>query len=143
VIDAGSLQVMDTDWIPKNSILTPNIKEFELLFKCKPNLENANLMAKKFNCIIVLKGSETIISQSDKYILVSGGNAGLTKGGTGDCLAGLTVGLLAKNDAFLAASSASFIIKKSAETLFENVGVNYNSDDLSDEIPRTFVKLTK
>src|SRR3989344_1691356 len=33
VIDAGSLQTMDEDWIPKGAILTPNAKEFNLLFK--------------------------------------------------------------------------------------------------------------
>lgn len=32
VIDAGSLQVMEADWIPKGAIITPNKKEFEMLF---------------------------------------------------------------------------------------------------------------
>ena len=59
----------------------------------------------------------------------------MTKGGTGDVHAGLTVALLTKNDPFLAASSASFIIKEAADNLFKKVGVNYNADDLTDEIP--------
>ena len=32
VIDGGSLQVMDKEWIPKGAILTPNRKEYEMLF---------------------------------------------------------------------------------------------------------------
>ncbi len=39
VIDAGSLQVMETKFIPPNAILTPNEKEFEMLFKTKASPE--------------------------------------------------------------------------------------------------------
>ena len=35
VIDAGSLQTMDAEWIPENAIITPNLKEFEILFDVK------------------------------------------------------------------------------------------------------------
>src|SRR4030042_929296 len=59
VIDAGSLQVMDSDWIPKGAILTPNLKEYEMLFKSKLGLETEKRLevvkskAKEFNCTIV------------------------------------------------------------------------------------------
>ena len=48
--------------------------------------------------------------------------------------------LLAKNDPFLAAASASYIIKAAADDLYNKVGVNYNADDLADKIPETFWK---
>ncbi len=32
VIDAGSLQTMEPEWIPENAIVTPNTKEFSTLF---------------------------------------------------------------------------------------------------------------
>ncbi|OGM08490.1 NAD(P)H-hydrate dehydratase [Candidatus Woesebacteria bacterium RBG_13_34_9] len=152
VIDAGSLQVMDAEWIPKGTILTPNIKEFEMLFKLQTQnlkLKTINLKlklvrekAKKHDCTIVLKGPETIVCSPNNCVIVKGGNAGMTKGGTGDVLAGLTVALYAKNEAFLAASCASFIEKRAAEQLFEKVGINYNADDLAQEIPETIFKLT-
>jgi NAD(P)H-hydrate epimerase len=91
--------------------------------------------AQKHACIIVYKGPTTIVSDGNEIMYVEGGNAGLTKGGTGDTLAGLTVSLLAKNDAMLAACAASFIIKKTAEKLYEEVGTTYNADDVSHSIP--------
>lgn len=115
VIDAGSLQVMETGWIPKGAIVTPNKKEYELLFG-KMSLEET---AKKYDCIIVQKGPSTHVCGEGKCVDISNGNAGLTKGGTGDVLAGLTVALYAKNDAFLSASAASYITKAAADELYK------------------------
>jgi len=137
VIDAGSLQVMDADWIPKGAILTPNKKELELLF----GKMDAKEAAKKYGCIVVQKGPTTLVCEEDKCAEISNGNAGLTKGGTGDILAGLTVALYAKNDAFLAASCASYTTKAAADELYERVGTNYNADDLAENLPKTLFKL--
>lgn len=143
VIDAGSLQVMDSEWIPEGAVLTPNRKEFERLFKSKAQNPNAKLMAEKYHCTIVLKGPETIICSPNECMIVKGGNAGMTKGGTGDVLAGLTVALLAKNDPFFAATSASYITKAAADELYEKAGTNYNADDLAGKIPETLHELLK
>jgi len=134
VIDAGSLQVLDIDWVPQEAILTPNQKEYELLFNKLP-IEKA---AKKHKCIIVLKGPKTLVCSAERCVEVRGGNPGMTKGGTGDVQAGLTVGLLAKNEPFLAASSAAHITKVAADRLYKRVGTNYNADDLAEEIPTLF-----
>jgi hydroxyethylthiazole kinase-like uncharacterized protein yjeF len=131
VIDAGSLQTMEASWIPRNAILTPNKKEFEMLFG---NLTPQEA-ARKFNCVIVLKGPTTLVCSSEKCTEVRGGNPGLTKGGTGDVQAGLTVALLAKNDPFLAACAASYVVKVAADELSKRVGTFYNSDDLAKKVP--------
>lgn len=131
VIDAGSLQVLDPNIVPNMAILTPNQKEYEMIFG---NLD-PKVAAKKYNCVIVLKGPITKVFAPDKQVEIKGGNPGLTKGGSGDVEAGLIVSLLAKNDPFLAAASASYIVKKTADLLFKKVGVNYNSDDLAAKIP--------
>jgi hydroxyethylthiazole kinase-like uncharacterized protein yjeF len=144
VIDAGSLQTMEKGWIPDGAVLTPNTKELKLLFGLKNTTQNSQLIQEKageYNCVIVAKGPETVIYSPKEYMLVKGGNPGLTKGGSGDVLAGLTVALLAKNDPFLAAASATYIEKKAADSLFEKVGVNYNMDDLSGKIPEIFRNL--
>ena len=163
VIDAGSLQVMDKEWIPENSILTPNKKEFEMLFgetlrlrsgsnrssaqddeadlESLPASSNVKGMAKKYNCVIVLKGPETLVCSPNECVVVSNGNPGMTKGGTGDVLAGLTVALYAKNDAFLSACSASYITKSAADALYQKVGTSYNADDLADQVPETLHRL--
>lgn len=153
VVDAGSLQTMEIAWIPKNAIITPNRKELSMLFEV--DLDELNSLnvedvvelvhenAVKSDCTIVFKGPTTIVCSPNKTMLVNGGNAGMTKGATGDILSGVAVGLLAKNDPFLAACSASYIVKKAADELYEKVGVNYNADDLANKIPETFWNLIK
>lgn len=167
VIDAGSLQVMDAKFIPKSAILTPNQKEFRMLFsrpasrrgkkrRTTPpagNLafpqagrtsfggedteveESVKCLAKKHQCIIVLKKVETTVCSPKECVVVKGGNAGLTKGGTGDVLAGLTTALSAKNPPFLAAAAASWVVKKAADELCKRVGFTYNADDLAEKVP--------
>jgi NAD(P)H-hydrate epimerase len=134
VIDAGSLQVLEPEWIPEHSILTPNQKEYKILFDGM----SPEVASKKYSCTIVIKGPSTFVYAGETTIEVKGGNPGLTKGGTGDIQAGLTVALLAKNEPVLAASAASYIVKKAADELYEKVGIAYNSDDLAAKIPTLF-----
>lgn len=155
VIDGGSLQTINPAFIPRNAILTPHIKEFEKLFNFKFQIKfksNSNdqiikiqkkvgEMAKKYNCIVLLKGPTDIVCDKNNCVRVSGGNAGMTKGGTGDVLAGLVAALYCKNDAFLSAKAASFINKKAGESLFKKVGYYFNASDLLNEIPRVMNKL--
>ncbi len=144
VIDAGSLQVMEAGWIPENAVITPNSKEFEILFKVKwQDSKTVKEMAEKYNCVIVAKGPETVVADATRSVIIKGGNPGLTKGGSGDVLAGLTAALLAKNDPFLAAASASYVAKASADDLYSKVGTNYNMDDLADLLPIILHNLTK
>ncbi len=119
VIDGGSLQVMNAEWIPKNAILTPNKSELEILANTSPlSFPSPNLG----------EGPE------ERYYEVGGGNAGLTKGGTGDVLAGLIAGLAAKNSPLLAAAAGTYVLKKTAEKLFLGKGYGYNADDLAESI---------
>ena len=154
VIDGGSLQTMDPEillGLKAMPILTPHKKEFEKLFnfqlpifnfQSNPNELNEQIqnsvgaMAKKYNCVILLKGEKDIVCSPEETVLVSGGNAGMTKGGTGDVLAGLVAALYAKNEAFLSATAASYLNKKAGESLFERVGYYFNASDLADEIPK-------
>ncbi|MBI1864055.1 NAD(P)H-hydrate dehydratase [Candidatus Woesebacteria bacterium] len=139
VIDAGSLQTMDPKFIPENSILTPNKKEYEILFGSLDPID----ASKKYKCVIVLKGPKTSVYFKDEVVEVDGGNAGLTKGGTGDVLAGLAASLLTKNDSLLSACASSYIVKTTADELYKKVGISYNSDDLADSIPSVMAFLLK
>lgn len=133
VIDAGSLQTMEAPWIPQGAILTPNKKEYEILF----GDDKPEDMAEKYKCTIVVKGPETVVYSQRQKTVVKGGNPGLTKGGTGDALAGLTAALYAKNDAHLAACAASFILKAAADELYRERGTSYNADDLVERVQLT------
>lgn len=153
VIDGGSLQVLNPQLIPNNAILTPHVREFEMLklktqnSKLKTAAQNSKLegqvaiFAREYNCVVVLKGPSDIVCDKDECVRISGGNAGMTKGGTGDILAVLIASLYCKNEAFLSACAGSFINKKAGESLFKKVGYYFNSSDLVDEIPKTMKEL--
>lgn len=158
VIDGGSLQTIDPEVLldlKTMPILTPHHGEFETLFSNVILSESKNprdpsvilqddkvqLMAKKYNCVILLKGPVDTVASPTECISVSGGNAGMTKGGTGDVLAGLVASLYCKNDAFLSATCASFINKKAGESLEERVGLSFNASDLANEIPKVMKNL--
>ena len=110
VIDGGSLQVMEPEWLPKGAIVTPNKKEYGLLFKEQFTIESLQSVARKYSCIVSYKGPVSYVVDGEMVYEVKGGNAGLTKGGTGDVMAGLTAGFLAKNPPLLAAAAASLFV---------------------------------
>jgi len=159
VIDAGALQMMELEWLRPlkgMAVLTPHVGEFERVFNFQFSIFNfqsnrndkilneqkiVGEMARKYNCIVLLKGHEDIVCSSEKCMRVAGGNAGMTKGGTGDVLAGLVGAFACKNDLWLSAIAASYINKKAGDSLFEKVGYYFNASDLVDEIPRVMKEL--
>ena len=157
VIDAGALQMMEPEWIPENAILTPHHREFELLkskiqnsnFKPNPKFkfqnkqieEQVKMFAKEYKCVVLLKGEKDIVASKDQLEIIEGGNSGMTKGGTGDVLAGLVAALYCKNDAFTSAVAASIINKKAGEDVYQKMGFWFNASDLADQIPQTMKSL--
>ena len=73
--------------------------------------EIARQYAKKWNVVVVLKGSRTVVAAPDGRVCVNPtGNPGLARGGSGDVLAGMTAALLACHlPAFEAASCAVYL----------------------------------
>ena len=99
------------------------------------------MFAKEYNCVVLLKGKTDIVCSEGVCLQISGGNAGMTKGGTGDVLAGLVAALACKNELFLAAAAGSYFNKRAGEALFEKVGYYFNATDLAQEIPVVMKKL--
>ncbi|MBU0578380.1 NAD(P)H-hydrate dehydratase [Patescibacteria group bacterium] len=123
VVDAGALQMVDPALLNSNHIITPHQKEFgRLAGISQPTL--------------LLKGPVDQVFTQDKIIEIEGGNAGMTKGGTGDVLAGLVAALYCTHDAVASAVVASFINKKAGESLYHRTGPYFNASDLVDEVPK-------
>ncbi|MBC5659678.1 NAD(P)H-hydrate dehydratase [Anaerosacchariphilus sp. NSJ-68] len=79
------------------TILTPHEGEFRYLSgDLAPGREAAALdFAKEYGCILVLKGPETVTALPDGSCYVNTtGNNGMAKGGSGDVLGGMILGLL-------------------------------------------------
>lgn len=148
VIDAGALQMMDLKLIPKKAILTAHHGEFATLkakvthnIESKTFTEQVQWFAKEYACTLLVKGEVDIVSDGEKVIEIAGGNQGMTKGGTGDVLAGLIAALVTTNDSWNAAVAGSYINKQAGESLFKTMGIYYNASDLADEIPRVMKRL--
>jgi len=145
VFDAGALQTMDKEWLLKlktPAVITPHQKEFETLFgepildlPLEKKTEKVQSLAKKYNTTILLKAIIDIISDGKEVYLIEGGNAGLTKGGTGDILAGLTTALSTSGQPLISAISASVLLKKTGEKLFQSKGYWYNVNSIIETIP--------
>ena len=98
-------------------------------------------VANTYHCIVLLKGPKYIVSDGAHTQVIEGWNAGMTKGGTGDVLAGLIASLACKNDPFLATIAGSFINKKAGDELYASVGPFFNASDLAAQIPKTMKAL--
>jgi len=92
VLDATSLWQLNPEWLNENCIVTPHKKEFEKVFGAKPIPQNVLKMASKYHCVVLLKGQSDYISDGEEIYENKTGNEGMTKGGTGDALAGIVAG---------------------------------------------------
>lgn len=102
-----------------NRILTPHAAEFARLLGCEPasiaasRLPLAAEFAARTECILLLKGRSTIVTDGRRYSLNATGNPGMATGGSGDVLTGVLTSLAgqgfscASSTAEAAASSAS------------------------------------
>jgi hydroxyethylthiazole kinase-like uncharacterized protein yjeF len=107
VIDADALNLLSEhkelwDMIPKGSILTPHVKEFDRLFGDHTSwwlrIQTAIKKAKERKLCIVLKNDYTITATPDgKAYFNSTSNAAMASGGMGDVLTGIIAALLAQN----------------------------------------------
>jgi NAD(P)H-hydrate epimerase len=152
VIDADALNILskNQDWLnqlPKNSILTPHPKEFDRLFGNHNSEEErrstAFQKAKELNCIIVLKGHETFITNGIDSFINTTGNAGLAKGGSGDALTGIILAFLVQGyKSINAAKLAVFMHGLSADiTLLAQSEESMLITDVIENLSKAFQKI--
>lgn len=130
VIDADALNILSAhqhllQLVPKNAILTPHPKEFDRLFGSFENdaqrREKALAISNEFGWVIVLKGHQSFVAADGIGTLNTTGNAGLAKGGSGDCLTGIITALLAQGyTAAIATRLAVFLHGLAADLALES-----------------------
>ena len=105
VFDADALNLISKykiDWKNFNFpfILTPHPKEFDRLFSEHHSESERRITAIQkaaaLNCVIVLKGHKTFITDGIQTFENITGNSGLAKGGSGDALTGMITSFLAQ-----------------------------------------------
>ena len=137
VIDADALKVISLADI-NNSILTPHPREFEILLRNSGMKNKKELSENLDNNVIILKGKIDEIITKNKTYYNKTGNAGLTKAGTGDVLAGLAAGFYAQTrDALKAAKMAAYYNGIIGDILLKKKkGFSYLASDMVEEIER-------
>ncbi len=141
VVDGGALQMVDKKLLTKTMIITPHQKEFERVFKVKGGEASIKKVVKSFEGVVVLKGQQDLVCSKEECVVNTTGNEGMTKGGTGDVLAGLIAALYCKNEAMLAASCGVFVNGLAGDRLYGIVGPYFNATELMKEIPKVMGEL--
>jgi NAD(P)H-hydrate epimerase len=144
VLDATAIYLAPKNLLSSNVLLTPHKKEFEKAFGLKPNLSNLFFIAKKYNLTILLKGRYDFICWPSGCKINKTGNAGMTKGGTGDCLAGLCGALLARGfKPYIVGSAAAYLNGYAADLLAKKYSYYYNTKQLAEFLAIAAAKIEK
>lgn len=125
VVDGGALQMVEPDLLTETMIVTPNKREQERLTSKIPK-----------GVTVLAKGPVDVVSALGEKVEIAGGGAGMTKGGTGDVLAGVVAGLYTKSPALASAVVASYANKQAGERASKRYGIYYSASDLLPEVQR-------
>jgi NAD(P)H-hydrate epimerase len=134
VVDGGALQEVDPTLLTNSMIITPNLKEWEILTS-KGYRGEAGVVLKKGEV-------DEVTSRGETYY-VSGGVSGMTKGGTGDILSGIVVGLYAKSSALSAAYASSVVNKRVGERLASTMGQFFETSEMLPLVGQELAKIVK
>ena len=155
IIDADGLNCLaeNTDMLTcreGETILTPHIGELARLCGVdrdtaaneRPTL--AKELTRKYGAVVAAKSAGTLISGKNGYMFISNyGNTALSKGGSGDMLAGMTASFAAQQAAPTdAALLGCYVLGRSAEILCADMSERgVLARDILTQIPKTLKQL--
>jgi ADP-dependent NAD(P)H-hydrate dehydratase / NAD(P)H-hydrate epimerase len=149
IIDASALNAFTAraaDLNPRKlpRVITPHPGELARLLGTDTKSINADRIAaareaaRVTNCVVVLKGHQSLVAEPDGHIYVNPtGNPGMATGGMGDVLAGMIAALLARDtDPLDAACAAVYLHGLAGDLLKDEFGdTGLSAMDLADRIP--------
>lgn len=111
-------------------VLTPHVKEMSRLCKTSVDevlanpIKTAKDFAIEYKVKVLLKGSTTVVTDGREVYLVANGGAELSKGGSGDTLSGVILGLMSQGvgllqSAYAGAYITAFVAKNLAKEYSE------------------------
>ena len=149
VLDAGALGILSS--VPDvllsrdgNAIVTPHYSEMAMILGMDESDVESNAhhvalhAAVAFGAVVALKGPQTHIASPDGTVfLYDSGDVGLATSGSGDTLAGIVAGLLARGaDPLTAALWAVYLHGEAGNALARRMGrIGYLARELLAEIP--------
>ncbi len=148
VIDAAALACFASDpgafaRLGGRAILTPHPGEMATMLRCERDdveakpARYAREAAKRFDAIVALKGATTYVADPDGALYRNDhGDAGLATSGSGDVLAGVIGGLLARGTEPLhAAVWGVSLHARAGAVLSRRIGLGFLARELAAEIP--------
>lgn len=149
VLDADALKQVESSLIKNREdiILTPHIFEFKSFFnvggdlrldidsydfrKVDDNITEFQQITRQIKGTVIVKGQHDLILSGTKFRINKSGNSGMTVGGTGDALAGITASLLSNGlNAFDSACLGVFINGLAGDEAFKEKGNGFSATDL-------------
>lgn len=156
VMDADGFNYLKNDkikraWIKGPLILTPHPKEMANLMDIttksvqENRLETVKACAKKWDCIALLKGDKTLVSDGEEVYLNVTGNPGMATAGSGDVLSGVIGSLMGQGLApFNSACYGAFIHGLSGNLCREKLGeTSLMAQDLIEFLPKAINGIKK
>jgi NAD(P)H-hydrate epimerase len=131
-------------------VITPHPGELARLLGSDAKTVNADRLrsvadaARAANCVVVLKGHQTLVGEPDGRTWVNPtGNPGMASGGMGDVLSGVLGALLARGiDPVEASCAAVYLHGLAGDLLAESFGdIGLAAADLADRIPAAIQRL--
>lgn len=141
VIDADALQPD----LPQKGIVTPHAGEFKRISGITlPESHEAYYQerikpvmgyAKEKGLVVLLKGRVDLITDGENVRGNTTGNPGMTVGGTGDVLAGVTAAFYARTTAIRAATAAAFVNGRAGDLVYMEKDFGMVATDVIEKIP--------
>lgn len=149
IVDAGALTFLKNNptafhHLGGAAVITPHAKEMTAITgidQLEINDDPASICkstAAKLECVVALKGSRTFIAAPDGNLYrYESGDVGLATSGSGDTLAGVIAGLLARGaDPLTATLWGVYLHGAAGNALAKRIGrIGYLARELLDEIP--------
>jgi NAD(P)H-hydrate epimerase len=155
VIDASGLNAfanranaLNARGLPR--VITPHPGELARLLGSDTQAINADRIAaareaaRVTNCVVVLKGHQTLVAEPDGHVYVNPtGNPGMATGGMGDVLAGIIAALLARDaDPLDAACAGVYLHGLAGDILAEELGdTGLTAMEVADRVPRAIQRV--
>ncbi len=152
VIDADGLNILSKersllDKLPAQTVLTPHPGELKRLIGSWASdfekLEKAIEFSGKYDLVLVMKDSYTIVVYDGKGYINSTGNPGMATGGSGDVLTGMITALLAQGyEALIAARMAVYLHGRAGDLASQEYGYeSLTAGTITDYIAAAFLDL--
>jgi len=130
----------------KDCVTTPHPGEFKRVFgidsgeTLSAKIETTSTKARDYGITIVLKGSESVITDGSKIFVNKTGSPGMTCGGIGDILSGVIGALIAQaSDSNLKtveiAAAASYVVGLAGKRAVSLKGFHIVATDIIEQIP--------